>query len=439
MDSKTKIPEILKEYKSQSWQIEMLIAGGVLFSLYNFGDVLRDFYLGIESTIHLSSHFMVGFFGAYVLTTVLLIGFGANLILRAIWLAYLGISYAFSDGINFDNVRGNTSFKQSLKSKPTALERVAILEKWSKLSFSFAILVALFVVSLVITVAATIWVLNGLWFGLGDTPEVTYTVVFIMGIIQLGILDQLFISKKNSGLRSRLYNGLSRLFGILTLSFIYRREALVLKSNVNRWMLYIFAILYLSIAIMTSVNRVGEFYSSGTFRVNLFDDRDFYKMPFRTYLNAMRYESNLRPGNKVQYGSIQSDIIKDDYLKLFVVYREQFDWQLEDTFEKYPVATAFPDSLEVKKDRTDFAKQQTKNFLRAINDFLKIEIDSTPYEDLLWYTYKNPITEEEGYITYIKIDSLSKDAHKLEITVRYDSQSRGSVKETWLRIPFWKE
>ena len=162
MATHKKLPETIKEYHSQSWQLEMLIAGGVLFSLYNFGNDLRAFFLGIESIIDLSSHFMIGFFGAYVLTTVLLFGFGANLILRSIWLAYLGISYAFSNGIDYDNIRGSKKYKNDLEKAPTALHRVEILEKWSKLSFSFAILISFFVVSLIITTAFAIWAINGI-------------------------------------------------------------------------------------------------------------------------------------------------------------------------------------------------------------------------------------------------------------------------------------
>ena len=438
MSKETKLPDSIKEYHSQSWQLEMLIAGGVLFSLYNFGNDLRAFFFDIEGIVNLSSHFMIGFFGAYVLTTVLLFGFGANLILRAIWLAYLGISYAFSGGIKYENIRGSEKYKNELRKAPTALDRVETLEKWSKLSFSFAILISFFVVSLIITTALVIWIINGIAPGMGDRPIASYGVVFIMTLVQLGFLDQLFLAKNENSKWGKLSSFLGKVFSFITLTFFYRREALVLRSNVNNWMFYSFAILYLAVSILISVNRVGDFYSSGTFNLNVFDDREFYNVNFRSTMRSNKYENTLNSDNKFGFGGIQSDIVKDDYLKLFVVYRQRFDWQLGDSFEMVKLAKNFPDSLTYDQ-MVEFRDVENKKWNEGINDFLKVYIDSLQTEKLTWANYTHPKTDEEGYLTYIKINSLSPEKHRIYVKVRYDNDEEIFVEETWLTIPFWKE
>ena len=106
----------------------------------------------------------------------------------------------------------------------------------------------------------------------------------------------------------------------------------------------------------------GKYYTSGTFSINYFDDRDFYKIPFRSVVNASQYENNLGPQDKFVFGGIQSDILNGDYLKLFVVYRERFDWLLEDSFNKFELTARFPDSITTREGRRDFTNKENKKY-----------------------------------------------------------------------------
>lgn len=325
MASDQKIPNSIKEYHSQSWQLEIIIAGGILFSLYSLGGDLRSFFLENESYSRTTSNQMLLFFGAYILSTVLLIGFSANLVLRGIWLAYLGLSFAFKEGINYDNIKGGAALKEKLRSEPTALDRVKKLEVWCKLSFSFAVLMGLFTLSLVVSMSIAIWLLNFISPGAGDIAVVTYSLLVLLGIVQLGLIDRLLITKKSNSFWSKIANGITSFLNILTISFLYRREALVLRTNVNRWLIYSFAFLYLGIAVVTSVSRVGQYYSYGTFTLNFFDDRENYDVISDNPMIYNEYDENLTPGDRITNATIQSEIIKDNYLKIFIESNQVFD------------------------------------------------------------------------------------------------------------------
>ena len=151
MDQKT--PEHIGQYRYQSWQIEMLIAGGILYGLFTSDKVLQAFFVDNYAITDLTTNKIILLFGSFTITKILLIGFAANLLLRSIWLGYMGISFWFPNDINYDKLIGTKNYKETLKTKPTASERLLTLEKWCNLSFSFAVLLGLLSISLFITVS----------------------------------------------------------------------------------------------------------------------------------------------------------------------------------------------------------------------------------------------------------------------------------------------
>ena len=183
---------------------------------------------------------------------------------------------------------------------------------------------------------------------------------------------------------------------------------------------------------------MGDFYTSGTFTFDPFDDREYYKVNFRSVVSSNKYENTLDTDNKFQIGGIQSDIVQEDYLKLFIVYRKRFDWQLGDSFKKVGLSKSFPDSLSYQ-EKLAYLDIENEKWKLGINDFLKVYLDSIPVKKVQWAAYTHPKTAEEGYITYLNIDSLSSKKHNLSVNIRYDDDSEKSVEERWLSIPFWKE
>ena len=147
-------PEHIREYRYQSWQIEMLIAGGILYGLFTSGSLIREFFFESYPISDVTTNKIILLFGTFVITKVLLIGFSANFFLRAVWLGYLGISFWFPNDIDYSKLRGSEEYKEALKSQPNANQRLLILEKWCNLSFSFAVLLGFLCISMFVTVSA---------------------------------------------------------------------------------------------------------------------------------------------------------------------------------------------------------------------------------------------------------------------------------------------
>ncbi|NQX78525.1 hypothetical protein [Gilvibacter sp.] len=267
---------------------------------------------------------------------------------------------------------------------------------------------------------------------------VTYAMVIALIFIQLGMFDGLFYSKGNN--KSRWGRFRDRVLGILDLlsfSFLFKREFLVLKTNSKRWFVYGITALYLGFAWIISVNQIGANYLFGTFNITFFDDRTQYDKGLAPEMNSLRYEPALVNGRPAFYGCIQNEIISDDYVKLFVVYWVSFNRYLKDRFEHYGYQESYP-KLPDAAAYDQFRKKNDSLYQRALNDLFTIRIDQQIQDSLHWKNYVHPKTAEEGYITYIPIDQLANKEHLLKVETTYisgDSTRTG----LWMKIPFWKQ
>ena len=433
------LKERIGAFQKESWQLEVFISGGLVYWLYSLTDSLRDFFFEFYPITYTTSNQIVFLFGLYTISRALLFGFAANLLFRAIWLAYLGINYWYPNDVNRDRIPKNLSESPRLRGQETARERLLNIERWCNLSFSFAVIFALFIISLLLVLSGIIWVIlqfRGEEFF--SSSWITYTMVVGLIFIQLGIFDSLIYAKGNSNSRwGRNRDRILQVLDILSLSFLFKREFLVLKTNTKPWFVYLITALYLGLALIISVNQIGAYYPSGTFNITFFDDRTQYDKGLAPTMNSSRYESGLNDEIPAFYGCIQDDIIEDDYLKLFVVYWVTFNFYLEDRFEYYGYLENYP-KLTDTFTAAQFKKQNDSLYQRALNDLFTVSIDQERQDSLHWKNYVHPITAEEGYVTYIPINQISNKEHelKLEATFKSGDSTRTVM---WMKIPFWKQ
>ncbi|MEL6124089.1 MAG: hypothetical protein AAFR14_10235, partial [Bacteroidota bacterium] len=92
-------PAWLETIEQNSWQIEVLISGGLLYTLFSLPENINEHLLKTIITSELNDAHFIFFMSAFLVSKALLIGFGVNLFLRAIWLAYIGVHFSFPTDI----------------------------------------------------------------------------------------------------------------------------------------------------------------------------------------------------------------------------------------------------------------------------------------------------------------------------------------------------
>ncbi|MGK0315664.1 MAG: hypothetical protein ACI86M_001896 [Saprospiraceae bacterium] len=433
------LPDWIKQLRSQSWQIEILIAGSTVYTLFYLSDHLRSLFYAVYPGIDFNLEKTLMLFGVYLVSRILLIGFTANLIIRAVWLAYLGINFAFPDGINYDRLKNNEESKEILRNQPNILYRVSLLERLSKLSYSLAVLLAIFMTSVFIITICIHLFLEKIGFGqIIYEAWFSYSLAILIAVIQIGVIDRFFLSKPSKRpIVNSIKKKLSLFLEYVTLSFLFRREFLAIKSNTNRWALSLSAVFILGLSSIISAYQIGKYWPYGTFELNVLDDRKFYDVEYDPVLPTYDYDINITRETSVLRASIQSEIIKSRYIKLFVTSWAIFDKKLKDGYDKFN----YPNDFESNDDE-EFYQTKLKAdsiFNLVINDIFTIEIDALSQQNLRWRSSRHPITRTKGYTTFIDIDTLSKKEHSLVLHVNFFSSKNEIRKKRWKEILFWKE
>lgn len=432
-------PEHVKSYRYQSWQIEILIAGGILYGLFKSSDILKELFYDFFPISEVTSNKMIFLFGAYIITKILLIGFSANLFLRSVWLGYLGINFWFPNDINYSRVGGSESYKANLKKQPSTQSRLEILERWCNLSFSFAVLLGFFTLSLFISLSAVIWLLDTLPFTNEWTNSalLNYGMAVLILCFQIGLFDRFLLKESKHKKWNSAKQTLLRVFNIVTLSFLFKREFLVLRSNTNAWAFSTFVILYLTIAVVTSINQIGQYYPGGTLDISLIDDRENYDIRNTPKIYSAQYNDNLPMGSHCFYGSIQSEIINDDYVKLFIVSWIDFDNRLASAFETNGLQKNV--YYKSEKVRDSMARLNQIAWQQSVNDLFVVTLDNELLSALSWSRYTHPKTAEEGYVAFIDISLLSQGKHILDVDVNRLFNNGVLQQRDWFIVPFWKQ
>lgn len=140
MPNNKKLPDWLEQLQANSWQIELLIAGGVVITLYQLPDYFRRYFILTYETVGLTDFVVLFLLSVYLLTRILLIGFIANLILRSIWVAYIGIYSSFPEGINANPQNFRNWYLRQKAIEPPVRDKLERLDKACNIAFSLAIL-----------------------------------------------------------------------------------------------------------------------------------------------------------------------------------------------------------------------------------------------------------------------------------------------------------
>ncbi|MGJ8684238.1 MAG: hypothetical protein ACSHWW_06425 [Nonlabens sp.] len=418
-----------KNYVPVSWQLELFIAGGIIFSLYTSTDYFKHLFL-LKYPISNFDYVQVAlFFGTYILTRVMLIGFAINLILRTVWLAYSGINHWYPDDVNYDNLKLNFYQKKKHQEEVKASERLLTLDRWANLSFGLTIIFTFIVVSSLLLLVFVQFILGDV-FGFYDLINSTifnYTAAILALLLQLGVFDFILRKKHKRGAFYRIGEWLYTIYYYATGLFLYRRELLVMRTNGKTWVLLTFGSAYLLLALFISINQIGEFYPAGTFSLNIFDDRVTFDRRNDFVIDYHVYEDQLNENEVFFNGGIQSQYVTDNYLKLFIVHDRKYDWYLSHVHDSLKYDRDYnPPAVDSLRER--YFEKRTELDQQSLNLLLEVELDHQSLTDLRWERYKHYKTQEEGYLTYIQVDTLQKGRHIINAFTR--NRFTGTVKKS---------
>lgn len=401
-----KTPKWLQAIQLNSWEAELLISALVLYALFQVPDFLDEFS---HRSFGRGSQFIRLFDSLESGIKLLQFGYILHITVRGIWVASVGFSYVFPDGINSENLGFKGKFKKELQKNPSLVKSVLKLEELSSMIYGLSFTIFGTFIGLSTLLFFFIFVANFISpyspnaITSDTTPFGLFSLAYALGVILL------FIDFITSGLFRRKEWGvdwfypIAWFFRIITLSFLYRRSMLVLLSNLKGWKARI-----VSLAIAAVLG--GFVFIRGEI-----DDRSlesYLDKSTQGEFNMGNYE-NFRAKGDLLVSSIQSDIVSDSYLKVFLMDLPVFDNMKESMYNN-------------KEIKWDYLNSDSSSYY--LNRWLTVKIDTTAFNNLIWVNAQHPTERIFGFYTYIDIESFERGHHKLKITADTASLNK---KEKW--------
>ena len=182
--SNHRIPSWLKQIMENSWELELLISGGAIFSLFQLsGNWVQWFESTVEFTAFLGQDIIliIGTLGLELLK----IGFITHIIFRAFWLAMVCANYVYPTGIKKEKIKWKKPFRIYAEDEEDLQQPIIKLDRYCGIVIYLSITSSIFLLGIIATIFLLISVPSLLDLSFAYGFYMQFVVLFIL----LYILD----------------------------------------------------------------------------------------------------------------------------------------------------------------------------------------------------------------------------------------------------------
>ena len=395
-DKKNQIPKWLKNLQENSWELELLISGGAIFSLFKFNAIYLDWM--VTSKLFFSSIlpgqytlFLIGLLGIKILT----LGFSVHILMRAYWLSLVCINYVYPQGINANNIKWKKPFKTDLKDGSNLRQIITKVDKYcgiiifTSIISVFSVLGIMFLFTIFFNLLRVIGMSHII-----SLIFIAYLILYIIDLLCFGIFRRI-------PYLSYLIYPVFRLFDKLSLRVHYQPALFILNTNIKKLRFVISASLFAIFAIILTYYSARDFLHWP----NLLDQRMHQTAENKTISYSYYLDEHITD----QYYSvaISSKIQTGNYLELFITYEKHYDFL--------------------------FSSSTNTNSSAFLSDLFELNIDKTEINNISWHPSERP-NEINGISCMIPIKAFQNGNHELIININDMNTKKISNS---ISIPFW--
>lgn len=431
---------------SPTWELELFLSGAFVFSSFQLPGVIENVFRRLEPHVTDTTSLVLfdGILYAKAIAFTLIMTFLVHLVARAYWVALLGLSSVFPKGIRWDEMKAGPVAKEVYQSRvPELSQTIARLDNFCSIVFSAGLLiVVMFVYSTLLAgiVAGSAYLLS-LAFAHGrHFMAFLLAIGFVWVVIPLGgmLLDKRYGARFDPGSRGyRLLRSLIRLGFSLNLMRVTGPMMWTLATNMGRKRATAFLIVALTmLMVLSAADRLVQ-----SDRLS-FNSYDYFAASREHGVRYQYYENQRDDGESyARTPSIQSDIIRDPYIKLFIPYIP--------SRHNAAIPRACP-GLKPLQDRglhLGADKPVDDSLAMPVLDCLAkmhaITLDGAPVTGLTLAFYEHPRSGVMGLVAYLPADSLTRGRHVIGVVPAPPSElpTNSLALAAWKTpsvIPFWR-
>lgn len=440
-----------------TWELEMLVSGALTFALLQAPGALDEVHTAFMRDA--SQRTMVvatlGRFYVGAMIWALVVAFVLNLTARAYWVGLVGLQTVFPQGPRWERWRGGPYLRHAYAARGHSLPRlIARVDRFASILFSVGFLIVLLAIVSAVTLALSYplgWLLAIAVDDGGEVPAY-WLVAWLLLLALRGLLrgvDRLIGPRLRPGrIPARALAFVMRGVAATNGSALVNPIRATLVTNAPRGtgvLLVAGFVITLVLAVTDTLARRGAFTGLGVAYVP--ENVDLLAR------NPLRYES-LGGGSGLRVRTmIQSDIVTDPYLRLFVPYH------VESADEAVPLlcpgTPRLRDGFTRSSNRRVDARERADadRALACLARAHWVRLDGRPVTGLRWRFATHRPDGRPGLVAYVPVQALPPGEHMLVVgelpTVEQRTDDAASaaqhrtVKRTELQpdssiIPFWR-
>lgn len=420
-------------------EMELLISAALVFALLQLPSALDEWWWSTSVHIAGSAFFSVFLF-YYVGKLVaygLIVAISAHFLLRGFWVAIMSLRSVYP-AIDRDKLDQGTIYRRFYEERLLSLQEIEDrVDRVAASIFAFVFLFLLLFLMMAVW-AAGAW---GVAFAIAKitgNPAVTGPIVIGMFVLYLGLASFVALVDKISKKRpvperwERAALRVQRWMYYVTFNFLYAPVFFTFASNTSRRRMSILLVAFLY--SMIGVFMVSIFHTRGVIG---FDSYSYYPAQAREQqLRAIHYD-NLRNEELPSIEpAIQSEMIDDPYLRLFIPYDAREDNER--------IRALCPEVAPLRSEGFFFAKRgklpkPRVDAVSACFDRLNvIELDGKRLANPGFVFYRQPRGKVPGRLALIPIESLAAGRHLLTVKSAPLPGKKDDPDADEFYIPFWK-
>jgi len=407
---KNPVPQWLQNLQDNSWEIELLISGGAVFTLLQFPDLFLNFMRTVKITSDLPGTALSLIMGMACIK-ILTNGFILHLLLRAFWLAMVCINYIYPQGIDGRKMQRAYPFR-SRHVEGDLREQIMHVDRLSGLVIFMTIISSIIVIGFLAALILILFSIERLEQSGGIAGAISEAISYSLLVYFVDLLSMGFI--RRIPVLAWVLFPFFYLFDILTFRSFYARPLAMFSSNVQRPAFVAGAMAFILITGVTTYIPLAR----GMHWPRLFDARQYRdQLTSSNIALVQRYYADQCDPNRRGVVSIPSHLIENNYLQVNLLYDRWMDGLL--------------DNSHPQKDK------------RFLSDLIEIKLDDSLCQNIAWMEVKAEEDSQIGLVAILDISQLPNGAHKVKI----QSKELPNAKYMKVRsellykvsIPFWKD
>ncbi|GAB4021391.1 hypothetical protein GCM10028808_66070 [Spirosoma migulaei] len=429
-------PHQLSDLTSQSWNLELLISGAALFATLSLPDFLDSLLAYYRYNLMTDTDFIHEALPTQTMALIkggsyfLFGAFLAHFIMRAFWAGLVGLLAVYPDGIRYDQIYNLSQYarKRFAQEMGSLQDYIIRLDRRCNIIFALAFSLVLFL--LVIATSYILFILLETILQVLLPPSLYNTVrelvAWILGIVLTGIsltATILNLPKFRDNPRfAPITFQYTKAFSLKPIQYIaYTFFSQIPKQVIKRRLIGILTIFFLAEFSFMVIDLVQGLGAS-----DVLDSRSFMilRAPTKT-ANANSFDNLRNPGELVDKASIQADVIREPYLRLFVSYPKLLDAELSKRFQE----PNWPVSLSRQERR----EKRASWYLSVFETYFGVYLNDSLYKAPGFLFTQHVDTGQRGLTTVLITANLKTGRNMLKLTVP-DSTNKPTP---YCQIPFW--